>query len=209
MTGFLVCLQGDVGVCALSVTRTAKEPVMFAFVCVALLAAAAPAAALPITAFGAIAFNSSDAVSVINAAAITKTFLAANASSDRVVLIPAGMNFTMFPVNLADLSGVTLQVDGALIVNKNITSSVWQRGGGDYGVIHIVGVWPLLRSARFLCVSLVYVIVLCLRWPIPCSLPPVQTRRTSPSSAVACTTARDTTGGGSSSSPRRTTARTC
>ena len=95
--------------------------------------------AISITQFGAISNDGSDATSAINAAALLKTFLAAHASStDRVVLVPAGGNFTIFPTYVSAVNNISFQVDGILTVNNNITATAWTRGGVDYGVVQIV-----------------------------------------------------------------------
>jgi hypothetical protein len=41
------------------------------------------------------------------------------------VLVPAGMNFTIFPVLVANMSNIVLQVDGGLHVNNNLSATQW------------------------------------------------------------------------------------
>lgn len=79
--------------------------------------------------FGAIPNDSSDATAAVNSAAIAKAFLYANASStDRVVLVPAGMNFTIFKTGVENVNNVVLQIDGTLIVGNNVSNPVWNSG---------------------------------------------------------------------------------
>jgi hypothetical protein len=44
---------------------------------------------------------------------------------------------TLFPILVSSLQSVTIQVDGRLIVNNNITAPEWTRGGVDYGVMEL------------------------------------------------------------------------
>lgn len=104
----------------------------FAVITVSLFLALQTASGIPITQFGAIPFNSSDAAATANANALLKTILAANAStSDRTALVPAGSNFTIFPVVLSNIYNVVIQIDGGLIVSDNINATVWDRSGAS------------------------------------------------------------------------------
>jgi polygalacturonase len=57
--------------------------------------------------------------------------------TDNVVLVPAGMNFTIFPVLVTNVSNIVLQVDGGLHVNNNLNATQWTSRGGDYGVLEL------------------------------------------------------------------------
>lgn len=81
--------------------------------------------------FGAISGDSSDATATVNSAAILKAILAANASStDRTVLVPAGLNFTVFNTSISNVNDVTLQIDGVLVVSNNISNTNWVNNNG-------------------------------------------------------------------------------
>jgi hypothetical protein len=94
-----------------------------------LSALAATSNAFSILDFGGVPFDDSDGAALTNTAALFKTFQAANASSDptqRVVLVPAGANFTVFalpPIN--NIGNLVLQIDGGLLVSDNFTSPAW------------------------------------------------------------------------------------
>ena len=109
----------------------------WACACVCIGALVVPSLGASILDFGGIPGDGSDAASVVNAKAWLQTIRAANASSagDRVALIPANYNFTVFPIVVSGVFNVTLQVDGRLMVNNNISALEWTRGGVDYGVL--------------------------------------------------------------------------
>lgn len=104
---------------------------------VVLACVAACASAFNIMQFGAVPGDSSDSAASANSVALLKTFLAANASaSDRVVLIPATQNFTIFTVALANLTDITVQLEGTLMVSNNISNPAWPRTG-EYAALDI------------------------------------------------------------------------
>jgi hypothetical protein len=86
-----------------------------------------PCHGFSITDFGGVPFDSSNGASATNAAAFFKTILAANASdSDRVAEVPAGQNFTVFSLpGISNLINVSIVINGALIVNDNLTAPEW------------------------------------------------------------------------------------
>jgi hypothetical protein len=87
------------------------------------------ATAFSILDFGGVPFSAADADATTNSAALFKAFLAANASADpsqRVVLVPAGYNFTVFAVpTISNVANLVVQIDGGLIVSDNFTSPAW------------------------------------------------------------------------------------
>jgi hypothetical protein len=60
-----------------------------------------------------------------NARAFSKTFIAANSSSDHTVEVPAGKEFYMLNVNVYDIYGVTVQFNGDIKFTDTI--SAWQQ----------------------------------------------------------------------------------
>lgn len=76
--------------------------------------------------YGAVANDASDAACFANAHAIQRAFLAANQSpSDKVVLIPAGNNYTIYNATMSGLRDTALQLDGRLLINNNVTGAGW------------------------------------------------------------------------------------
>lgn len=71
--------------------------------------------------YGALPSDLSNSACWTNSKAITKTIMAANASSDNVVLIPANYSFCYFYVEVYNIYNVTMQIDGTLVISNNIT----------------------------------------------------------------------------------------
>lgn len=78
--------------------------------------------AMSITSFGAVANDASNAAAYANAKALNLALNAANANStDRTVVVPHGMSFTIFNTTLTDLHSVTLSIQGTLLISTNLT----------------------------------------------------------------------------------------
>eukprot|EP00056_Hartaetosiga_gracilis_P015980 m.3535 g.3535 ORF g.3535 m.3535 type:complete len:491 (+) comp3576_c0_seq1:3-1475(+) len=75
--------------------------------------------------FGAIPSNSSNAACWANSLALMKAIhnvSDSSSSSPSTVLIPQGFDFSSFPIQVSNVSGVTLRIDGHLLASKNISA---------------------------------------------------------------------------------------
>lgn len=88
-------------------------------------------AAHSISDYGGIPNDPSDAAAATNSLALQKALAAANTSgTDRVALVPAGTSYYHFWVKVDYLVGVTLQIDGTLLISNNVSSTEWPADGG-------------------------------------------------------------------------------
>lgn len=88
---------------------------------VALLACLAVAHGVSIAQFGAIPNNGTVAASIANSAALVKAMVFANASAvDRVVVVPAGQEFTFFYLLVGGLNNITIRFDGPAVSARSV-----------------------------------------------------------------------------------------
>eukprot|EP00055_Hartaetosiga_balthica_P010754 m.46951 g.46951 ORF g.46951 m.46951 type:complete len:488 (+) comp7300_c0_seq1:158-1621(+) len=81
-------------------------------------------ASVSILEFGAIPNESSNDACWANSIAITKAIynVSRSYSTTKTVVIPSGYVFTSFPVQVSNVAGVTLVIDGHLLASKNISA---------------------------------------------------------------------------------------
>ena len=74
--------------------------------------------------FGAIVDESTHSAELANSEAILNAILAADSddNDDGLVEIPSGMTFSSLPVRTVNLTDVTIQIDGTLLVSKDFES---------------------------------------------------------------------------------------
>ena len=78
-------------------------------------------AAFDIRDYGAIADETKVQTEIINSEAFMDAIAAANATSteERRVIVPEGLTFSCMPINIQNITNVTIQIDGTILVSKN------------------------------------------------------------------------------------------
>jgi polygalacturonase len=90
-------------------------------VALSLFACAAPKS-FSILEYGAIAGDATDGAALANSRALRMALRAANGTGPgSEVLVPAGHSFEVFNTTVADLVGITLRIDGSLLMSRNRT----------------------------------------------------------------------------------------
>eukprot|EP00052_Salpingoeca_macrocollata_P014020 m.109639 g.109639 ORF g.109639 m.109639 type:complete len:440 (-) comp19152_c0_seq8:38-1357(-) len=103
----------------------------------ALLMVAGMDAVTNILDLGAVPDNASVAAGRANSRILVAAFLQAN-TTDGVVLIPAGHNFTIFNSTMYNLHHIKLHLEGFLVVSDNISAANWPPPHTDYGCLHFL-----------------------------------------------------------------------